>query len=82
ISFHESFLYWAPGRLPQDIQEFIYVNDELGEDIPRLFDEVREVGRIQNPYAREHGTRVYLCRQPKTSIRAMFLAKIPRMTPF
>ncbi|WP_247234705.1 glycosyltransferase family 39 protein [Telluribacter sp. SYSU D00476] len=82
MCFNESFLYWAPKHLDKDIQEFIYVNDELGDDIPGLFADIKEVGRITNPYARERGTQVYLCRQPKVNISQFLRERIAEETPF
>ncbi len=82
MAFHESFLYWAPDLLGNEILEFIYVNDELGEDLQREFADIREVGRILNPNAREYGTRVYLCRRPQSNVRAFLQARIAEETPF
>ncbi len=82
MCFSESFLYWAPELLDNEIREFIYVNDELGEDLQQSFADIREVGRIQNANAREYGTRVYLCRQPRGDIRAFLLERIAEETPF
>lgn len=82
VSFHESFLYWAPGHLSTTIQEFIYVNNELGDDIPQLFGEIKLVGSIQNPHAREHGTQVYLCRKPKVNVSQYVKQRMSEMTPF
>lgn len=82
MCFSESFLYWAPDLLGPEIREFIYVNDELGEDVQRGFADIREIGRIQNVNAREYGTRVYLCRQPRGDVRAFLKARIVEETPF
>jgi hypothetical protein len=82
VSFHESFLYWAPQHLHREVKEFIYVNDELGEDIRQIFAEVREIGRIQHPHARERGTQVYLCRKPKIDLADYVRSKIAVITPF
>jgi hypothetical protein len=61
ISFSDSFLQWAPDSL--DITTFIYINDET-DDIKKLFEEVVEFDRLKNPYARETGLPVYICRKP------------------
>ena len=61
ISFSDSFLQWAPDSL--NIKTFIYINDET-DDIKKLFDEVVEFDRLKNPYARETGMPVYICRKP------------------
>lgn len=65
ISFGDSFIYWVPRKFKHDIESFIYINDELGEDVNELFEEIEIVGQISNPYAREYGTTVYLCTKPK-----------------
>ncbi len=82
VSLNESYFYWAPAQLVPSIEEFIYVNGELGEDIPRLFAEVKEIGRIQNPHAREFGTQVYLCRQPRMDVSTLIKGKMRELTPF
>lgn len=64
--------YWLPPKLEYEITEFIYINDELGEDVEELFSDIIEVGRISNPYAREFGTTVYLCRNPVRSFNAFY----------
>ncbi len=82
MCFSESFLYWAPDLLHHEVREFIYVNDEMGEDVTRGFADIREIGRIQNVNAREYGTRVYLCRQPRGDVQAFLKAHIAEETPF
>ncbi|WP_373512647.1 ArnT family glycosyltransferase [Persicitalea sp.] len=82
MCFSESFLYWAPDLLDHEIQEFIYVNDELGEDLQRGFADIKEIGRIQNVHAREYGTRVYLCRKPRGDLMAFLKGRIAEETPF
>jgi len=41
--------------------------DELGEDIAQLFADIRLVGKISDPDAREYGAAVYLCEEPVSS---------------
>lgn len=67
VSFHESFLYWTPKKFDPDIEYFIYINDELGDDVKILFKEIQIIGSISNPNAREYGTTVYLCTNPMGS---------------
>ena len=67
VSFSESFRYWIPEQFDPDITSFIYINDELGEDVKNLFRKITNVGRISNPDAREFGTTVYLCQDPVMS---------------
>jgi hypothetical protein len=61
VCFSDNFLLWAPDSI--QIQTLIYVNDEI-EEISTHFDEVVEFGRLTNPYARETGLPVYICRRP------------------
>jgi len=72
VSFHDSYRYWLPLKLEHEITGFIYINDELGEDVQELFSDIVEVGRISNPYAREFGTTIYLCRKPIRSFNEYY----------
>jgi hypothetical protein len=75
-SFSDSYLMWAPDSVAPGIDMFFYVNDELGSDIDSLFARVDSVGSITNPYAREHGTTVYLCRSPRADFRSFWSARV------
>jgi hypothetical protein len=76
VSFQESFRYWIPVKFAPDITSFIYINDELGEDIQKLFGKITLVGRISNPDAREFGTAVYLCEYPKISFNEFWKSRL------
>lgn len=65
VSFEDSFMYWIPTKLEIEVESFIYINDELGQDINDLFQDIKIIGQISNPDAREYGTTVYLCTKPK-----------------
>ncbi|HPN23244.1 MAG TPA: hypothetical protein PK758_15200, partial [Tenuifilaceae bacterium] len=67
LSFSDNFRFWLPKSFSTEITEVIYINDEVGEDVRELFMDIQEVGKISNPLAREFGTTVYLCRNPKRS---------------
>jgi hypothetical protein len=62
ISFHDSYLLWAPDSIPGDC--FIKVGES--DDVIEMYHDVQIVGRISTPYAREHGVPVYLFKNPKT----------------
>jgi len=62
-SFSDSYRLWIQEDTNADI--FIYVNDELGKDVQALFADIQVIGKVENPYAREFGTTVYLCQQPR-----------------
>lgn len=73
ISFSDNYLLWAPEDI--EIETFIYINDELGEDIASHFADIQLAGELVNPHAREKGTQVYVCRQPLNNFSAKYRAK-------
>ena len=79
ISFHESFRYWIPSEFDPDVTSFIYINDELGEDVNNLFGKIIKVGSISNPDAREYGTSVYLCEKPVMSFNRFWKERLKQL---
>ena len=75
ISFSDNFLYWAPDSLK--ITTLIYVNDKT-EEIKTHFGEVTEFDRLKNPYARETGMPVFICRKP-TNFLPFYSQKVKRL---
>jgi hypothetical protein len=67
VSFSDAYMLWAPDTVSKKQDVFIYVNDELGRDVDSLFANIIIAGSIKNPYARENGTTVYMCREPRKS---------------
>jgi hypothetical protein len=72
ITFLESYVMWAPDTIPDG--PFIYINSEIG-DIKKLFNNVREIGCINNAYSREKGLLVYLCTEPAVNVREVYRQK-------
>lgn len=62
-SFSDSYRLWIQENTNATV--LIYVNDELGKDVQALFADIQIIGKIENSYAREFGTTVYLCQQPR-----------------
>ncbi len=54
----------------------MYVNDELGGDVDSLFANIIIAGKIKNPYARENGTTVYMCREPRGDFREFWHRRV------
>ncbi|MCJ7446496.1 MAG: glycosyltransferase family 39 protein [Bacteroidales bacterium] len=79
VSFHESFRYWIPTEFNPDITSFIYINDELGDDVNALFGKITKVGSISDPDAREYGTTVYLCENPVISFNKFWTERLKRL---
>jgi hypothetical protein len=67
---------WAPDTLAPNVNTFIYINDELGDDVKDLFQDIQPMGGITDTLAREFGTTVYLCRQPKRSFPEFWVARM------
>jgi hypothetical protein len=63
-SFSDNYRYWLPDSIATNFQTLIYVNDELGDDMPGYFRKIEEVGRIDMPLSRQHGVLIFLCEQP------------------
>jgi|GEM_PF-31225 len=83
VCFAESFYYWFPRELKYEITHFIYINDNLGEDVKNLFSECQEIGKIKNPLAREFGTGVWLCTKPRSSFNEFWRQRVPEVrNPF
>ena len=66
-----SYKLWSPETITSST--FILVDDE--PDIVSLFRSVTEIGSVGNTFAREYGTRVWLLRDPKTDIGALYRKK-------
>jgi hypothetical protein len=69
VTFHESYIFWAPDSIPEE--PIIYVSYNINEFQP-LFNEITEIGCVQDPYFREKGMKVFLCRNPKTNIQEVY----------
>lgn len=65
LCFSDNYRYWLPDALPTGFHTLLYVNDELGDDMPGFFEKIEKVGEINMPLSRQHGDQVYLCQGPK-----------------
>jgi 4-amino-4-deoxy-L-arabinose transferase-like glycosyltransferase len=75
-SFSDSYRLWVPEFLPPAVQNMVYINDELGEDIQALFSDIQLIGSVQDTFAREFGTSVYLCRKPKSDLGVLWTQRV------
>lgn len=80
LSMNADYIFWYP--LDEfEIQNVILVQVSSDDDPERkreqaFFDEISLVGKIQNPYAREVGTSVYLLKGAKVSINTILHEEI------
>ncbi|MEM8967324.1 MAG: glycosyltransferase family 39 protein [Bacteroidota bacterium] len=79
VSFNDSFYYWVPDSIPPDVQHLIYINDELGSDVESAFSQIKIIGSVSDPHAREYGTTVYLCSYPKESLNSLWQQALARV---
>ncbi len=64
ISYNDSYLFWAPDSIQAE-----YVIKIGGDDnLENLYNQVDVIGRIENPYARQHGTPVNFCSDQKIDV--------------
>lgn len=74
MSFNADYINWYKVEHPVDLIIRIKGPDDGDpkrmEGEHRLFDEVILAGKIENKYAREFGTEIYLLRKPKEDIRS------------
>ena len=68
VSFNDSYVFWAPGSI--DAEYLIKIGDS--DDLEELFHHVEITGRISTPYARQEGTPVYFCADPKTDLNQVY----------
>lgn len=73
ICFNETSLLWAPDTAKTSM--VIYINDET-DDVEFYFSDVKQVGEISNPYARESGLPVYLCKNPRNGFADFYREKV------
>ena len=67
LSFSDTYEYWAPEQFEPDIKTLIYINDELGSNVEALFDDIRLIGKVEDPLSRQFGVSIYLCQSPNRS---------------
>lgn len=79
VSFNADYKYWF--NLEDDITTVISVKCADNEDIANkgdslLFEKIVLTGKIENPFARESGTSIFLMTGPKTSINAILKERL------
>lgn len=72
VTFHDSYTFWAPDSIPDGPVIYIY-RDLNGFD--ELFSDITLEGSVNNPYFREAGLKVFLCRSPKKDIVQLYKEK-------
>jgi hypothetical protein len=72
ITFLESYTLWAPDLIP--IGPMIYINTNC-DGMSKLFSDIKLIGQVTDPYFREKGLGVWLCRFPKAELSTIYQEK-------
>jgi hypothetical protein len=64
LSFSDNYQYWLPDSLPTGFRTLLYINDELGDDMPGFFQKIEKVWELNMPLSRQHGNQLYRCEGP------------------
>ncbi len=83
VSMNADYVDWFPPPT-KELTNLILVKDIYDDDPERkkelpLFESVKLVGKIENRYARENGTRIYLLQNAKVPIMHYFTEDIDRV---
>lgn len=73
-AFNTDYIYWIP-RL-KIIDNLIIVGDKPEQNVIGMFKDFRQTGTVENKYARENGTGIYLLTGAKASFTDAFYAKV------
>ncbi len=69
VCLNSSFTFWAPDTIPN---RYLIVIDDSIDEISPAFKTCRQIGVVENPYAREKGTGIYLLSDPLTDINSIY----------
>ena len=72
VCLNSSYALWAPHSIPSN--HFVYVNDEYPDDLLPYFKTMRKIGEVENPYAREKGTAIFLLSYPEKDLMPLYQA--------
>lgn len=80
-SFNTDYIFWIPTY--ECIRHLILVGNEPDQEIKGLFSEVILIGKVENEYAREKGTGIYLLKGAKNGFtKGFYSLKNERITTF
>jgi hypothetical protein len=75
VSLNSSFALWAPDSLK--MKYFIYI-DRHADELKPFFGQSREIGKVENPLAVEHGTGIYLYTDPKANLNERYVKELTK----
>lgn len=69
-SFNTDYIYWLPESMI--IQNVLYVGSLPNKKVLGMFESYKQVGVVENEFAREQGTKIFLLQGAKASAPEMF----------
>jgi len=76
VSFNENLRYRIPLIFKPDISSVVYIDDEVDEDIHRIFGKLTKVGSVSNPLSSEYGTSVWLLEEPLANFNYFWIERV------
>ena len=81
VAFNADYIHWFP--LEKKIEKIIYIKERpVSQDSMTrersLFNRITPFDSITNPFAREHGSVIYILSEPKTDINRFFREELER----
>lgn len=78
ISLNSSFQLWAADSL--NARYIIYVDDDdnVERRLSKIVESYRETGRVLNPLAREHNSKIYLITNPSPKLNKVYRAELAK----
>ncbi|WP_163712196.1 glycosyltransferase family 39 protein [Mangrovibacterium lignilyticum] len=76
VCFNDQFLFWAPDTI--GMQPLLYIDQDMG-DIEFLYQDVKLIGQVQNPYFRENGLKLYYCTNPISGFPTFYGNKVKEL---
>jgi hypothetical protein len=73
-AFNTDYIYWLP-RLKK-IENILLVGDNPSDELKGAFNECKLYGVVENEYAREHNTGIYLLTGAKPLLTPVFYSKV------
>lgn len=72
VCLNSSYALWSPDSIRT--KHFVYIDDEYPDDLKPMFKKMVKIAEVQNPYAREKGTAVYLFSYPIRNLNPIYRA--------
>ena len=70
VCLNSSYALWSPDTV--QTRHLIYIDNEYPDDLAPLYNKLIKISAIENPYAREKGTSVYLLSDPIKSLQPIY----------